>query len=207
MSRIAAVSCGWLPPFSVAWLCVVLGGCAQGFEGPQSFGYEAPGSGSQDNGSIPGTGAGAGSGGTTAMGGSTGGTAGGMSAGAGAYSGDPCDRGEVEVCTCASGTMGSRSCAFDADSPTEGSFGECARCAPGGGGSGGTSGSSGAGGSSGSGSSGSGSSGSGGSGSSGSGSSGSGGTGSAGSGSTTPPPSGGSKPAWCVFVPIPIPGC
>ncbi len=206
MSRIAAVSCGSLALFPVAWLCVVLGGCAQGFEGPQSFGYEAPGSGSQDNGSIPGTGVGAGSGGTTAMGGSTGGTAGGMSAGAGAYNGDPCLRGETEVCTCASGTMGSRSCAFDADSPTEGSFGECARCAPGGG-SGGMTGSSGSGGMSGSGSSGSGSSGSGGSGSAGSGTAGSGGSGSAGSGSTTPPPSGGSKPAWCVFVPIPIPGC
>lgn len=132
----------------------------------------------------------------------------GRSGGAGMtmYMGDPCERGETEVCTCEGGLgTGIRTCRRDDLSPTMGSFSACEACVPdddedpagmGGGGSGsGAAGRGGAGGSS---------SGSAGAGSSSAGRSGSGGTsgrtGSSGS-------SGGSNdPAWCFFVPIPLPG-
>ena len=199
MSRVVRVSCVLLRA-GVLW--VLLGACAQGFEGPQAFGFDTPG-GSQGGGQV-----GDGSGGDdqmpTAGGGMAG--AGGMSGSGGAFDGEPCTRGEVQACECDNGGTGSRTCVFDATSPTEGSFGDCARCS-GGAGSGG----SGSSGSGGSGSSGSGSSGSGGSGSSGSGSSGSGGSGSGGSsgsaGSSGGSAGSGSAPGWCIFVPVPIPGC
>lgn len=181
MSRIATVSYASL---RVGMLWVVLGGCAQGFEGPQAFGFDLPGSGSsQGGGQKPGNSAGGG--GSTPIGGAAGGMAG---MNAGGYDGDPCLRGEIEACACAGGGMGTRSCAFDASSPTEGSFGECGHCS-GGGGAGGNGGAGGMGGA-------------------GSGAAGSGGSGAAGSGggSAPPPPSSGSKPGWCVFVPVPLPG-
>jgi loricrin len=200
MSRVVRVSCV-LSRAGVLW--VLLGACAQGFEGPAAFGFDTPG-GSQGGGQV-----GDGSGGDdempTAGGGMAG--AGGMSGSSGgAFDGEPCTRGEVQACECDNGGTGSRTCAFDAASPTEGSFGDCARCS-GGAGSGG-SGSSGSGGSGSSGSGGRG--GSGGSGSSGSGGS-SGGSGSGGSsgsaGSSGGSAGSGSAPGWCIFVPIPIPGC
>ena len=200
MKRIASVSHAIL---RVGILCVLLGACAQGFEGPQAFGFDTPGA-DHGGGQIGGGAGQAGDDGPAA-----GSSAAGMgAAGMGAFDGEPCLRGETEACECDNGGTGSRTCAFDAESPTEGSFSECGRCSGGAAGSGG-SGSSGAGGSGASGSGASGSGGRGGSGSSGasgSGSSGSGSSGSGGSAAPPPPPSSGSEPGWCLFVPVPLPG-
>ncbi len=193
-------------------LGLALSGCAQGYdntleEEPPFAGGFASGTGS--------IGAGRGGQGGRAGGGSL--LVGGKGGSSASYTGEPCERGETEKCTCEGGQgEGIRSCRKDDLSPTMGTFSACEACVPdndpagmGGGASGrsgnGSAGSSGAGGSAGRAGSGSSSAGSG-SGSSGSGSSaGRSGSGSAGrtggSGS-----GGGDDPAWCFFVPIPLPG-
>jgi len=146
-------------------LAVVVGlaSCAQGYAtDPLGLAHGSPETGGQ-SGSPPGVPVVAGSSGNN-----------GGSAGT-SYSGEPCRMGESAACTCDStGTEGSKTCRYDARSPTMGAFSECGNCvdpnaepepdpgdAMGNGGSSGGSGRAGSGGSTGSGTSG-GSSGSGG---------------------------------------------
>jgi hypothetical protein len=45
------------------------------------------------------------------------------------YTGEACMRGESAMCTCGSGTQGTKNCMFDANSPTMGTFSACGMCA------------------------------------------------------------------------------
>jgi hypothetical protein len=179
-------------------LGLALSGCAQGYDDMLEDGPPFAGGFASGTGSI---GAGRGGAGRSGTGSLLVGGTGGSSA---MYTGDPCERDETEECTCEGGLgEGIRTCRKDDLSPTMGTFSACEACVldsdPAGMGGGG------------SGRSGSGSAGRGGTGGSGGGSSGSGssagrsGSGSAGrsggSGS-----GGGNDPAWCFFVPIPLPG-
>ena len=117
---------------------------------------------------------------------------------------EPCMRGETMPCQCPAGVAGIRQCDFDAASPTQGSFGMCVCSEPeaGDGASSGT----GAGRGSNAGTAAAGAAGTaagtGTDGGSGGLSGGAGVSGGAGAGGSDP-----MRPAWCIFVPVPIPGC
>ena len=179
-------------------------GCAQGYDGPLDDEPPLAGGFAAGIGST-----GAGRGGAPSQAGTT---PAGRSGGAGTlYTGEPCERGETEECMCGGGQgTGIRTCRKDDLSPTMGTFSPCEACVPGeedpagmgGGGSGSGRSGSGAAGRGGAGGSSSGAAGTGSSSAGRSGSSGSAGRSSGSSGS-----SGGSNdPAWCVFVPVPLPG-
>jgi hypothetical protein len=199
------------------WAVCLFAGCAQGFQPKEALGPALSDDGMDMNGAS--------SAGTSAAP-SAGNGSGSNSGAAGALpGGEPCMMGESESCACDTGGEGTRICRYDRSSPTEGSFSECMSCAQpmagsgddadaeagsGASGSSGSGSSGGRGGSGGSGASGRGGAGGGGgtgtagsSGSSGGGGSGSGGSsGGAGSGGS----SGGRDQAWCLFVPVPLPG-
>ena len=158
--------------------CAPLLSCAEGYAGieavrqSQSSPPASPGGGGSGLSGVGGTGGRGGGAGTAGSSMPPGMTSTGM--------GEPCLRGETVACTCVDkGTMGTKICVFDAASPLDGFYGDCARCPdpappPSDPGDVMTSGTGGSGGSSGSGGSGS------------AGRSGSGGSG--GSGGSTPPP-------------------
>jgi hypothetical protein len=179
----------------VGWLgmCVLcaLAGCAQGFDQPEP-GMAAPG-----GDPVPG-------GGAAGMAGSSS-----MAGGGAAFVGEACAMGARERCTCDDGGEGTRVCQFDRSSPTQGSFSACAACMTGpASGQAGTGGSTaGSGGAAGRGGTGGASGTAGASGGSAAGRGGSSGTGGSGtSGGSGTGGSGGRDAAWCVFVPIPLPG-
>jgi hypothetical protein len=102
------------------WLAALLG-CAEGMPGP---GASASGSLMADP-PVSGTAAPSGGTGTAGAGGAAG-----RAEPPPAFTGEPCNMGDMQDCTCAEGGEGTKVCRFDADSPTMGAFGPCGSCAP-----------------------------------------------------------------------------